>query len=154
MIPRRKDHQTKPSGIVSQSGFTLLEILVALTLFGIAISVLVQLYSSSLRTLTTSGQYLPALIIADARMNELLAADNLQEQTKTEYQYDVYRVEISVTEALTERTQSLPVRLMEVDLTVVWQVNQNEKKLQLKSYKTVTKTTQGAKPVEEAQGRS
>ena len=42
-------------------GFTLIEILAALTLIGIAVVYLVQLFSANLRTVGTSRDYMEAL---------------------------------------------------------------------------------------------
>lgn len=48
-----------------ESGFTLLEVLVALTILGMAVVVLIELSSQSLRLVKTSGDYQTALVLAD-----------------------------------------------------------------------------------------
>jgi prepilin-type N-terminal cleavage/methylation domain-containing protein len=47
------------------AGFTLLEVLVALTILGLAVVVLIELSSQSLRLVKTSGDYQAALVLAD-----------------------------------------------------------------------------------------
>jgi prepilin-type N-terminal cleavage/methylation domain-containing protein len=48
-----------------EAGFTLLEVLVALTILGLAVVVLIELSSQSLRLVKTSGDYQAALVLAD-----------------------------------------------------------------------------------------
>ena len=47
------------------AGFTLLEVLVALTILGLAVVVLIELSSQSLRLVKTSGDYQAAMVLAD-----------------------------------------------------------------------------------------
>lgn len=48
-----------------EAGFTLLEVLVALTILGLAVVVLIELSSQSLRLVKTSGDYQAAVVLAD-----------------------------------------------------------------------------------------
>jgi prepilin-type N-terminal cleavage/methylation domain-containing protein len=51
--------------VPAQAGFTLLEVLVALTIMSLAIVTLFQLTSQSLRLVKTSGDYQEAVLLAD-----------------------------------------------------------------------------------------
>lgn len=61
------DHRRGRSSLSArpESGFTLLEVLVALTILGLAVVVLIELSSQSLRLVKTSGDYQAALVLAD-----------------------------------------------------------------------------------------
>jgi type II secretion system protein I len=48
-----------------QAGFTLLEVLVALTILSVAVVSLLELSSQSLRLIKTSGEYQQAVVLAD-----------------------------------------------------------------------------------------
>jgi general secretion pathway protein I len=54
-------HRTVPA----QAGFTLLEVLVALAVMSLAVVILFQLTSQSLRLVKTSGDYQEAVLLAD-----------------------------------------------------------------------------------------
>lgn len=49
----------------AEAGFTLLEVLVALAILGVAVVTLIQLSSQSLRLVKTSGDYQQAVLLAD-----------------------------------------------------------------------------------------
>lgn len=137
MIQREKHRQ---SVNIDHDGFTLVEILIALVLLGISIAVLAQLYSTNLRNIGKSHNYLPAVVLAEARMNEVLAKDFLDENKTTYKSDDGYLTEVSIIETMKEKFQHLPVKLMEISLIVRWQMDQKEKTFILKSYKTVRRS--------------
>lgn len=55
----------------AEHGFTLVEALVALTVLGLALSVVVQLSALTLRTQVATARHLDAAVLADARMQQL-----------------------------------------------------------------------------------
>ncbi len=62
-----------------QSGFSLLEVLVAFAILSMSLGVLYQAFSNSLRNVGTSGDYSRAMIIAEARLAEAMAEVPLKE---------------------------------------------------------------------------
>jgi prepilin-type N-terminal cleavage/methylation domain-containing protein len=120
-------------------GFTLLEILVALAILGIAITIILQLFSANLRALSASGDYVSAVTKAEAKMREILDDANLSEKSWSEVTDDGYRFDASVTETLKDRTENLQVRMLEVALTVQWTKVSKKKSLTLKTMKVVNK---------------
>jgi prepilin-type N-terminal cleavage/methylation domain-containing protein len=122
-----------------KGGFTLLEILVALALLGIAITVILQLFSTNLRALSVSGDYISAALRAEAKMREILEDTDLTEKSWSEITDEGYRFDASVTETLKERTENLQVRMLEIDLTVQWSEGTKMKFLTLKTMKVVNK---------------
>jgi prepilin-type N-terminal cleavage/methylation domain-containing protein len=61
-------------------GFTLLEVLVALAVVGIAVTGLLQLSSQSLRLLKLSGQHVEAINLADRLAREVIPEEEITEQ--------------------------------------------------------------------------
>ncbi|MBI5178770.1 MAG: prepilin-type N-terminal cleavage/methylation domain-containing protein [Nitrospinae bacterium] len=59
----------------SNSGFTLLEILVAVTVLAITFTAVFRLYGGTLRSLENSEKYARATVLAEGKMNELLTAE-------------------------------------------------------------------------------
>jgi type II secretion system protein I len=122
-----------------RGGFTLLEVLVAIAILGIAVTVVLQLFSANLRAISVSGDYVSAATKAEAKMREILSDDKLSEKSSSETTDDGYRIDVSITDALKERTDNLQVRLLEIDLTVHWTRGTKERSLSLKTMKVVNK---------------
>lgn len=118
-------------------GFTLIEILAALTLIGIAVVYLVQLFSANLRTVGTSRDYMEALTRAEAMMRGITERDRIEETSWQEETEQGYRVSVSVSEDEKERTEDLPVKLLYIEMTFSWETASRKKSLTLKSLKVV-----------------
>jgi general secretion pathway protein I len=127
---KRSDKKCSP-------GFTLLEVLVALAIMAAAITIILQLFSSNLRALSASGDTSAAAAKGDARLREILTESSLKASSWHEAKEIGYTMDISVGEVLQERTDNLPVKLMEVVLTVHWNEGRKEKKLTLRTMKMV-----------------
>ena len=120
-----------------ERGFTLIEILASLTLIGLAVVYLVQLFSANLRTIGTSQDYMEALTRAEAVMREITERDKIEEASWQEETDQGYRVAVSVSEAEKERTEDLPVKLLYIEMTFSWETASRKKSLTLKSLKVV-----------------
>lgn len=123
----------------SRKGFTLLEVLVALAILGIAITVVLQLFSANLRAISSSEKYVSALIKAEARMREILDDEKLSEKSWYETTDDGYRVDVSVSDSLKDRTDNLQIKVLEINLTLRWTTGIKEKSIALKTLKVVNK---------------
>jgi type II secretion system protein I len=126
-------------GINGDVGFTLLEVLVALSIIAIAIVLILQLYSSNLRAVSISGDTSAAAVRGDSRMREILAEASLAETSWREITEDGYGIEVSIAEVLKERTDNLSIKMMEVNLTVRWREGMKERSLYLRAQKLVDK---------------
>ena len=125
---------------MNRKGFTLLEVLVAISILGIAIAVVLQLFSANLRAISLSGDYVTAATRADAKLKEILNGDEkLSEKATSETTDDGYRIDVSVTEVLKERTETLPVKLLELELTMRWVRGTKERSLTMRTMKVVRK---------------
>ena len=120
-----------------ERGFTLIEILASLTLIGLAVVYLVQLFSANLRTIGTSQDYMEALTRAEAVMREITERDKIEEASWQEETDQGYRVAVSVSEAEKERTEDLPVKLLQIEMTFSWETALRKKSLTLRSLKVV-----------------
>ena len=65
--------------------------------------------------------------------------------TWSEETEDGYRMDIAVSEVMKPRTDSLPVKLMEVELTIRWSEGLKEKSLRLKTMKMIDKAAPSGK---------
>ena len=122
-----------------QAGFTLLEVLVATAILGIAVAVVLQLFSANLRAISDSGDYVIAITRAEMKMREILADDNLSEKAYSETTNDGYRMDVAIAETLQDRTENLQTRLLEIVLTIHWTKGTKERAYTLRTMKVVKK---------------
>jgi type II secretion system protein I len=125
--------------VASNKGFTLLEILVALAILATAVTIIFQLFSAGLRNIAVSEDVVSAAVRAEAKMREVLSNEELTENSWTETTTDGYTFAVNITETLQEKTDSLPVQVLQIDLAITWTKNTRERSLRLKTYKTVNK---------------
>ena len=120
-------------------GFTLLEVLVALALLGIALTVILQVFSANLRNIASAEDYGYVAALASARMREVIDHEAVSETAWTERTPEGYSIDVSVAEYMKDRTANLPVMLLQVDLTIHWWKGTLEKSLTLRTIKTVVR---------------
>jgi type II secretion system protein I len=123
--------------MANKEGFTLLEVLVSLAIMAIAVTLVLQLFSADLRAVSRAGDMTWASVKADARIKKILDELSPVAASWGEATDDGYRMDVSIAEVLTERTDNLPFKLMEVSLTVAWTEGRKEKNLSLKTLKMV-----------------
>lgn len=123
----------------SQRGFTLIEILASLAILSIALVVILQLFSANLKGIRASDGYVDAVMKAESIMRNILDDEKLAEKSWSETTEDGYGIDVSITETENEKTENLMVKLMAIDLSLRWQEGTKERKLTLKTMKTVAK---------------
>jgi len=120
-------------------GFTLLEVLVSLAVMAIAMTLVIQLFSANLQAVVRSGDMTSAIVKGESRLKEILAEPFLKETAWNEVTDDGYRIDVAISEAMREKTDNLPVNLMEIVLIVHWIDGFREKSLRFKTMKVVDK---------------
>lgn len=121
------------------NGFTLLEVLIAMAVLSIALVAVFELFSSGLRGIASSVDYVEAVVKGEAKMREILDDDNIGEKTWQETSEDGFRFDATIRKSDTERSENLPVELLDVSLTVSWNRGKKDRMLKLKTLKIVTK---------------
>lgn len=133
---------------VRQRGFTLLEILVAVTLLAVVFTSLFRLFGVSLRSIENSEKHARAAVLGEQLLTELLfnGASLPVEQTGGRFEDNPdysYRLDAVVFERaigrIDERVleEPLPVTTYEINLTVMWNEGAREKSLKLTTLKNV-----------------
>lgn len=104
-------------------GFTLLELLVALTLFAVVGGSMLQLFHSGLRTARLAGDQAHAVLLARSKLTELQAYPALQPGALSgdfdgDYSWEAILVQVSDVGATEISTG--PLQLLDLVLTVSW----------------------------------
>jgi general secretion pathway protein I len=114
------------------AGFTLLEILVALTLFAIVGGALLGLFQTGLRATSASNEYTHAALLARSKLNELQVYTTLEPGTYDGEFDEQYRWRVTLTERSGAAEASL-LRQVPVDvaLAVSWGEPADTRELEL-----------------------
>lgn len=123
----------------AQRGFTLLEILVSLVLIGLVVVSVIQLSSANLRNLSISGNRIELLERANEKMREVLEGELAEDKTWQDVDDDGFTYEINVAETLAERTEALPVKLLEIKVSVKNEKDARSKQVTLYTAKMISK---------------
>lgn len=127
------------ASVLCRAGFTLLEVLVATAILGIAVAVILQLFSSNLRALSVSEDFVQASIKAEVKMREVLDNDKPSETSFSETTADGYRTDVVIKNTLKERTENIDINLFQIDVTVHWTKGTKERSFTVRSLKAVRK---------------
>jgi hypothetical protein len=73
-------------------------------------------------------------------MREILDSDTLSETTWTETTRDGYNMDVSVSELLKDKTSNLPMKLLQVDMTIHWLKGKRDKSMTLRTIKAVERS--------------
>lgn len=124
-------------------GFTLLEVIVAFALLASTVTVIFQLFSSDLRVLTRSGDYIWLSARAEAKMREVLDREDLKQGTQSETSPEGYTTETQVSKVLETRTRELPLELLEIAVKFTWPGGISERSITIRTMKMVKKEQVG-----------
>ena len=130
------------SNVPSTTGFTLIEVVVAMVILSVGITVILELFSGSLRLLRTSGEYTKAVNYARVKMEEVTVKPTMNEGIE-EGEFDgVYRWQVDVKRmdilpARIETDFKPPVELFQVKLIVLWKSGTKERSTVLETYRTI-----------------
>ena len=139
MSDNKDRKKTELKSLKGTGGFTLLEVLVALALLGIAVTAVLQLFSANLKSISASEEYVAGSLEAQSKLKEVLDGNEFSEKSWYGVTNNGYRFQVSVSDSLSERIENLPVKLVAVEVKVYWNRGDLEKSLTLKTMKIVEK---------------
>jgi len=120
-----------------KDGFTLLEVLVAFVILATTVTAVLQLFSSGIKALSLSEDYATAVVRAESKMREILDNEELTENVWSETSPEGYRFDITVAKVYEARTKDLPMKILEIGITMSWKMGGKDKSLNLNTMKTI-----------------
>ena len=124
------------------TGFTLIEVVVAMAILGVGLTVIIELFSGSLRLVRTSGEYTKAVNYARVKMEEITVKPTMVEGSEHgdfdgtyHWQVDVKRMDLLP--ARIETDFKPPVELFQVKVHVLWKSGIKERSTVLETYRTI-----------------
>jgi len=122
-------------------GFTLIEIVVALAILSIGLTVIIELFSGGLRLARTSEDYTKAIGYGRMKMEEIISQQNIEEGSdegdfdKTfHWQVDIKKVDLLPADKNPDL--KLPIDLFQVKINILWKSGSRERSTSLETYKT------------------
>jgi general secretion pathway protein I len=128
--------------IRTTTGFTLIEVVVALAILGIGLTVIIELFSGGLRLARASVEYTRAVNYGRTKLAEV-ALKNTVEEGSEEGEFDeTYRWQMGVRKVdvlnLEQTTDyKPPAELYQIQINVIWKSGFKEKSTRMETYKTV-----------------
>jgi general secretion pathway protein I len=128
--------------MIRNRGFTLIEVVVALAILGVGLTVIIELFSGGLRLARTSEEYTKAMSYAQMKMEEIATQQDIEEGIK-EGEFDntfrwkvgVKKVDILPVEKNPEFKP--PVELFQIRVNILWKSGSKERSASIESFKTV-----------------
>ena len=124
-------------------GFTLIEVVVALAILGVGLTVIIELFSGGLRVGRASMEYTKAANYARIKMEEMAVNPTVQEGTMEgesddkafRWQVGVKKVDLlSVDKSIDYKP---PIELFQVKINVFWKSGSKERSTSLESLKAI-----------------
>jgi len=134
--------QNSERDLLTTRGFTLIEVVVAMAILAVALTVIIELFSGGLRLARTSAEYTKAINYARVKMEEIAVKQTLEEGTQ-EGEFDhTFRWQVE-----TKKVDVLPIQkgidfmppteLFQVKVNVLWKSGLREKSTRLETYRTI-----------------
>jgi general secretion pathway protein I len=118
-----------PGARSAKGGFTLLEVVVALTIFAVGILAIIELFSGSLRLSEGARDVSAAQVYASQRMEEALLAPDPVPGVESGAFGEKYRWEMMTTQEPTE--EESPYREMHIQVIIRWDDGVQERSVDL-----------------------
>ena len=121
-------------------GFTLLEVMVAMAILGIGLTVIIELFSGGLRLGRTSEEYTKAVGYARMKLEEISLAKSLEEgiqegEFDPEYRWQLEVKKVDLLPPGKETSYQPPVALYWLRIDVLWKSGTRERTTALESYR-------------------
>ena len=136
-------HPRRLRRVKVDKGFTLIEVVVALAILGVGLTVIIELFSGGLRLGRVSMEYTKAVNYARMKMEETMAKPVVEEGTQEGESDDkIFRWQMGVKKVdLLSIDKSIdykpPVELFQVKIDVFWKSGAKEKSMSVESLKAM-----------------
>jgi len=126
----------------STTGFTLIEVVVAIAILGVGLTVIIELFSGGLRLGRVSQEYIQAMNYASVKMEELTVKENVLEgieegEFDDHYSWQTRIKKVALLPVEMETDFKPPVDLFQIKVIIFWKSGIKERSTDIESYKAV-----------------
>jgi general secretion pathway protein I len=142
MTEFKKAFSTSRRNFLTTTGFTLIEVVVALAILGVGLTVIIELFSGGLRLARTSEEYTKAMHYAQMKMEEIATQQDIEDGIKEGEFDNTFRWKVGVKKVdilPVEKTLEFkpPVELFQIRVNILWKSGSKERSASIESFKTV-----------------
>jgi general secretion pathway protein I len=133
---------TSGSNVISTMGFTLIEVVVAMAILGVGLTVMIELFSGGLRLGRVSAEYTKAVNYARMKMEEIAVKPKVDEGNEEgefdkTYRWQVETKRVDILPAEKGSDFNPPVDLFQIKVNVLWKSGTKERSTGLETYRTI-----------------
>jgi general secretion pathway protein I len=135
----RKDPTT---GKKVGGGFTLIEVVVAMAILAVGLTVVIELFAGGLRLARVSEEYTKAVNYGRIKLEEIALKPKIEEGSQEgkfdgtfHWQIGVKKVDVLPIEKRPEL--KIPVELFQIQVKVIWKSGSKERSASVETYKTM-----------------
>lgn len=138
----KKRLSASPRNVFTTTGFTLIEVVIAIAILGVGLMVIIELFSGGLRLGKVSKEYAEAMNYASIKMEELMIKENVFEgfeegEFNDYYSWQTRIKKVDLLPVEMETDFKPPVGLFQIKVIVFWKSGTKERTTDIESYKTV-----------------
>jgi general secretion pathway protein I len=135
-------HQRNRGNTKFGKGFTLLEVLVAIAILGVGLTIVIELFSGGLRLGRASEEYTRAVNYARIKMEEIAVKPTMKEGSEegefdNTFRWQVVVKKVNLLPMENKPDFKPPANFFQVQVNVIWKSGSKEKSTRMESYKTV-----------------
>ncbi len=134
-----KSRRADSFSFAKESGFSLLEVLVAFTILAFSLSIVLKIFSSGLNVAGLADDYTHAVQIAHSQLAKVGVEEELEEGEETGEEEGRFRWTVKTFPANLETEESLPdsanIIPMQIEVTVTWGKSDKPRNLTLTTLK-------------------
>jgi general secretion pathway protein I len=125
-----------------RGGFTLIEVVVALAILSVGLTVIIELFAGGLRLARVSEEYTKAVNYGRIKLEEIAVKQKIQEGSEEgrfdstfRWQTGVKKVDVLPIEKKPDL--EVPVELFQIQVKVIWQSGSKERSTSVETYKMI-----------------
>ena len=135
-------HMDQRNRATSRAGFTLIEVVVALAILSVGLTVIIELFAGGLRLARTSEEYTKAVNYARIKMEEIAVKSKMEEGSEEGKFDETFRWQVGVKKVDVLPIEKkpdikIPVELFQVQVRVIWKSGSKERSTYVESYRTI-----------------
>jgi len=124
----------------TRKGFTLIEIVISISILGLGLLMIIELFSGGLKVGRSVTEYTKAMQYAKIKLEELRIKPPQEGIEEGSFNESIrWKIEVKKVDVLSSIIEEpkLPAKLFKIDLSIFWRSGINEKSIRLETFRTL-----------------